>query len=280
MLRVDSSLFSNVITSVQRTGNLTGGAIRGLPNGAVIEGLKGINSFGSDVAEAQKEFEMGRLRPCLERIKQLQTRFAGIEGRWNSTVGGVISSARQGRQQLPQQKLNEIKSAQTKMRQLIGPANKSFQDLVAALELAVTLEGRQEDEDDTKDVSQTDDQPSSDQAAESVDVDSKPVESEPASETPDVNLLGRFMESYQFGDKLELKRGADKKVRINPQLEVGKFYFVSGMTPPRVVRIRELRKGSILVLDTIDSSELLIEAHELKALIVSGIWTLKGKPVA
>ena len=55
MISVEPALFSNIIITVQRTNSLAGGSVSGLPNGVVIEGLKGVSSFGSDISEAQKE---------------------------------------------------------------------------------------------------------------------------------------------------------------------------------------------------------------------------------
>ncbi len=273
MLRVDPSLFANVVTSVQRTGNLTGGSVRGLPNGVVIEGLKGVNSFSSDIAEAQKEFRLGRVRSALERVKQMETQFNGIAGRWNASVGSVISSARQGRQQLSIQKLNEVKSAQTKMQQLTGPASKAFLDLVSALEHAVAMEGR-ETEDFKADA---DDRTDSDTVEVSNDPDGADSSVERADDTPDHNLLSSFAENYDYGARLEIRKEAGKKARIVPRLEKDQFYFFAGLDPPRVVRVRELKRQSVIVFDTRVSCELLIEADELKELIGEGIWILAAK---
>ncbi|MCG8648956.1 MAG: hypothetical protein MI861_03940 [Pirellulales bacterium] len=274
MLRVEPSLFSNVITAVQRTSSLTGGSVVGLPNGVVIEGLKGVNSFGSDVAEAQKEFQLGRVRSALERIKQIESHFNGIASRWTSTVNSVISSAKQGRHQLSIQKLNEVRNAQTKMRQLTGPASKAFQDLVSALEHAVSMEGRS-----SQDVpEEPQPAPVAPVAATTTPVVDQPVpEKTPEEQTPDVNLLGPFATNYHFGDKVKLRKGADNKVRLIPKLEKNKFYFLMGFHPPRVVRIRELNRDSLLVFDTHHSQELLIESHKLKSLLLSGIWALVSK---
>ena len=155
MISVEPALFSNIIITVQRTNSLAGGSVSGLPNGVVIEGLKGVSSFGSDIAEAQKEYELGRIRSALDRIRQIETQFNGIAGRWSAQVNQVVSSARQGRQQLSIQKLNEVKNAQTKMQQLVGPASKSFQDLVCAMEHAVSSEGRVNTDETSSDATDT-----------------------------------------------------------------------------------------------------------------------------
>ena len=90
MLRVDTALFSNVVTAVQRTGNLPGGAVRGLPNGVSIEGLKGVDSFAAAVADAKREFELGRIHNAAQQIRQLETQFNSIAGRWNATADAMI----------------------------------------------------------------------------------------------------------------------------------------------------------------------------------------------
>lgn len=276
MLRVDPSLFSNVITAVQRTGSLTGGSVRGLPNGVVIEGLKGINSFGSDISEAQKEFQLGRVRSSLERIKQIESLFNGISGRWNASVGSVISSARHGRQQLSIQKLNEVKSAQTKMQQLTGPASKAFQDLVSALEHAVAMEGRTQAEERQ---AAEQEQKLADEQAESQPESQEGESSDggPDEDTPDINLLGPFRDNYRFGAKLEIRKGKDNKARVVPALEKDKFYFVAGFDPPRVVRVRQIESKSMLVFDSQLASEISLDATKIRALILSGIWALRSK---
>ncbi len=278
MLRVDPSLFSNVITAVQRTGSLTGGSVRGLPNGVVIEGLKGINSFGSDVSEAQKEFQLGRVRSSLERIKQIESLFNGIAGRWNASVGSVISSARHGRQQLSIQKLNEVKSAQTKMQQLTGPASKAFQDLVSALEHAVAMEGRtQAEERQAEEQKQKLADEQAESQPESQEGETPSGDGEHDEDTPDINLLGQFRDNYRFGAKLEIRKGKDNKARVVPALEKDKFYFVAGFDPPRVVRVRQIEPKSMLVFDPQLASEIPLDAKKIRALILSGIWALRSK---
>jgi hypothetical protein len=274
MIRVDPSHFSNVIGAVQRTGSLTGGAVRGLPNGVVIGGLKGINSFASGIAEAQKEFQLGRTQATLERIRQIEMQFNGIVGSWDSTVRSLIAAAKQGRQQLPLQKLNEVKNAQARMQQLTGPASKAFRDLVTALEHTVTMEGHesanaQREAAASEPAKQTDVAP---------DPEKTPATSRPTvvceDETPDASALGSFAANYRCGPKLRLQRGGDKKARIVPKLERDKFYFVAGLDPPRVIRVKELQKKAVLVFDTLQSTEVMIEARELSGLIKQGIWIL------
>src|SRR6056297_2648987 len=146
MLRVDPSLFSNVVTAVQRTGHLPGGAVRGLPGGVSVEGLRGVDSFASEIADAKKEFELGRVHSSLQRVRQLEMQFGSIVGRWNATVSTVVASARQGKQGLSLQKLQEVKNAQAKMRSLTSPATKTFRDLVTALEHYVAAGGHVSDQ--------------------------------------------------------------------------------------------------------------------------------------
>ncbi len=274
MIRVEPSLFSNVITTVQRTSSLTGGQVHGLPGGVVIGGLQGVSSFSSDVADAQKEFQLGRTRTALDRIRQIEAQFQGISGRWHSQINSLISSAKQGRQRLSIQKLNEVKNAQTKMQQLTGPAGKAFQDLVAALEHAVSMEGRDKEPDASEEKANA-------TTSDSLDGDGNdqqsPANKPPQPETPDLNLLGSFAANYRFGEKLQLKRGADKKTRVVPKLEQNKFYFFQGFQPPRPARIRELKSQSLVVFDPASSSEISVNAAELQTLIRQGIWTLASK---
>jgi hypothetical protein len=276
MLQVDTAHFSNVVSSVQRTGSLAGGAIGGLPNGVVVAGLQGINSFGSDIAEAKREFELGRVRTALERVKQLENQFNGIASRWNATVGSLISSAKQGRQKLSLQKLNELKNAQVRMQQLTGPASKAFQDLVTALEHAVTREGRESEEATVETTADESTGQLDAPAAPPTPAPELPVEpsTEPPEQTPDADALGSFAANYRCGPKLQLRRGADNKTRIVPKLEIDKFYFLAGLEPPRVVRVRELQAKAVIVFDPHQARELLIEAQELTRLIKQGIWIL------
>lgn len=292
MITVEPALFSNIIITVQRTSSLTGGSVSGLPNGIVIEGMKGTSSFGSDIAEAQKEYELGRIRSALDRVRQIETQFNGIAGRWNAQVGQVISSARQGRQQLSIQKLNEVKNAQTKMQQLAGPASKSFQDLVSALEHAVSMEGR-DSEATSSDLGIDQVNPARGQSRNPVKGIAQQDESEvtadqpahqrttkinaPQEETPDLNLLGSYMTHYRFGEKLTIQKGPDNVARVVPRLEKGRFYFANGFDPPRVFRVRELQQGSVLLYDPMQGGEVLLESSELKVQLQHGIWSLAPK---
>jgi hypothetical protein len=277
MIRVDPSHFSNVIGTVQRTGSLTGGAVRGLPNGVVIAGLTGINSFASGIAEAQKEFQRGRIQASLERIRQIEIQFNGIVSRWDSTVMSLISAAKQGRQQLPLQKLNEVKNAQTRMQQLSGPASKAFRDLVTALEYTVASEGRES--------SAAERDAAASEPSKETDVASDPEQALASSgpgvvsedETPDANALGSFAANYRCGPKLQLQRDGDKKTHIVPKLKKDTFYFVASFDPPRVIRVKELQKKAILVIDSLQSAEAMIEARELSGLVKQGIWVLLEK---
>jgi len=267
MIQVDPSHFSNVITAVQRTGRLPGGAVRGLPNGVVIDGIQGIGSFASDIADAQKEFQLGRTQTALERVKQLATQFNGLAGRWDSTVGSLITSARQGTGQLSGQKLNEAKNAQAKMRQLTGPASKALLEYSLANgpeSPAMPIE-----------------EPAS-EPAKQIDITSDSIEApvntrsavSDEDDAPDSAALGSFAANYRIGTKLQLRRTADKKVHIVPKLEKDKFYFVAGVNPPRVIRVRELHQKAIIVFDTLQSTEATIEVRELSGLIKQGIWIL------
>ncbi len=277
MIQVDPSHFSNVITTVQRTGSLPGGAVRGLPNGVVIDGLQGISSFAADVSDAQKEFQLGRTLTALERVKQLAMQFNGTVSRWDATVGSLIASARQGRGQLSLQKLNEAKSAQAKMQQLTRPASKAIQDLVSALEHAVAM-GK---ESPTTPVEESESEPT-----QQIDTADEPKENPVVGQStvseddvPDSDGLGSFAAKYRIGAKLQLQRRADKKVHVVPKLEKDSFYFVAGLDPPRVIRVRELQPKAVIVFDTLLSIEARIEARELSALIKQGIWILVQKAV-
>ena len=290
MISVEPALFSNIIITVQRTSSLSGGSVSGLPNGVVIEGLKGVSSFGSDIIEAQKEYELGRIRSALDRIRQIETQFNGIAGRWTAQVNQVVSSARQGRQQLSIQKLNEVKNAQTKMQQLAGPASKSFQDLVCALEHAVSSEVRESTENSAestvranKTTTTTNAGPvsePSDGAHDSL-IESKAEGLQDAHRTeeavPDSDLLGSYMSNYRFGEKLVVKKGVDQVSRLVPRLEKDKFYFACGFEPPRVFRVREIQRGKVILYDTILGEDVLLDSSELKIQIRLGIWSLSPK---
>lgn len=281
MQQVDPSHFTNVILAVQRTARLTGGAVRGLPGGLVIDGLQGVSSFGSDIAEAQKEFELGRIQSSLTRVRQIEMQFQGIAGRWGSTVTTIIATAKQGRQQLPAQKLNEVKAAQGKMQQLISPAEKAFRDLVSALEHAVSSEGHHGD-DEQKHVTDNHDDRATEENDQEITIASQTETinaDDPVGEQPDRDLLGSFASKYRFGAKLQLRKDADNKTHIRPPLEDHRFYFVSGYSPPRVIRLRQRFRQSILVYDTLQSCERQIDGSDLKKLINQGMWLLVSDKV-
>jgi len=296
VLRVDKALFSNVVTAVQRTANLPGGAVRNLPGGASIEGMKGVESFSAEVADAKKEFELGRVHNSLARIRQIEMQFNSIAGRWNAQAGGVLASARQGKQAVPLQKLNEVKNAQAKMRQLTAPATKSFRDLITALEHAVASQGDAE-KDSSKEVRTTDEQspstatttarsstrqaPRNEDAVDEDAVDDEQpsasqqsVDAAPKEEVPDLASLGKFADKYRFGPKLQVKVGESRKRHLSPKLEQGRFYFVQGMQPPTVVRVREIRSQAVLVYDALHGNETLIDSFRLRTLLGRGIWLL------
>tara|TARA_Y100000385_G_scaffold138090_1_gene143478 strand:- start:153 stop:1037 length:885 start_codon:yes stop_codon:yes gene_type:complete len=292
MISVEPALFSNIIITVQRTNSLSGGSVSGLPNGVVIEGLKGVSSFGSDISEAQKEYELGRIRSALDRIRQIETQFNGIAGRWTAQVNQVVSSARQGRQQLSIQKLNEVKNAQTKMQQLVGPASKSFQDLVCALEHAVSSEGRESTQDSAESTSTVTDattttnstpasEPSGSNQDSSNESKTEGVQDARCTEevvaAPDADLLGSYISNYRFGDMLVVKKGEDKVSRLVPRLEKNKFYFACGFEPPRVFRVRDIQRGKVILYDTILGEDVLLDSSELKTQIRHGIWSLRPK---
>ncbi len=292
MISVEPALFSNIIITVQRTNSLSGGSVSGLPNGVVIEGLKGVSSFGSDISEAQKEYELGRIRSALDRIRQIETQFNGIAGRWTAQVNQVVSSARQGRQQLSIQKLNEVKNAQTKMQQLVGPASKSFQDLVCALEHAVSSEGRESTQNSAESTSTVTDattttnstpasEPSGSNQDSSNESKTEGVQDARCTEevvaAPDADLLGSYISNYRFGDMLVVKKGEDKVSRLVPRLEKNKFYFACGFEPPRVFRVRDIKRGKVILYDTILGEDVLLDSSELKTQIRHGIWSLRPK---
>ncbi|MCC9603424.1 hypothetical protein LOC67_22985 [Stieleria sp. JC731] len=247
MIQLEAAHFSNLIAAVQRTGSLPGGAVRGLPNEVVIDGLPGVGSYPSSVAEAQKEFELGRSRTALERVRQLETSFSTTVGQWNGTVNMVISGAKQGRQAVPAAKLNEVRNAQTRMQGLINPAIKAFRDLVTALEFEITLEGHQQND------------------GERPVIDS-------ASDIP--KLPGTFAKGYRIEAKLDLHRGSDNKVRVDPQFQPGRFYLLAGDDESRVIRVDELSSNSISVYDFTLEDLATIQGKPLLEQIKRGVWLL------
>ena len=282
MLRVDTALFSNVVTAVQRTGNLPGGAVRGLPNGVSIEGLKGVDSFAAGVADAKREFELGRIHNASQQIRQLENQFNSIVGRWNATVTTIVSSARQGRNQLPLQKLNEVKNAQSKMRQVISPAVKSFRDLVTALEFVIASGGTTDEptpdtQDETPDAQDETPKPSVSEAIEGLQPKPPKVVASGQPSLPTgltLEMLGKFADKYQFGPKLAMRTNDSGKRYLSPKLEVGKFYFCKGLNPPAVVRVREVQSQAIVFFDALAARESMMSSAQLQELLGKGIWLL------
>lgn len=256
MIQLEAAHFSNLTGAVQRTASLTGGAVRGLPNEVVIDGLPGVQSFASSIADAQKEFQMGRARTALERIRQLETQFSAIVSRWNSTAQQIVSGAKQGRQAVSQAKLNEVRNAQTRMQSLVGPATKAFRDLLTALEYEITMEGR-------RPVGNGDD-PSQDSSHESDGSDSlgPPKLPEP------------FSANYEIGSKLNLEKTADHKTRVVPPFQTQSFYLLGGDEQGRVIRVDELNKASLVVYDFTLADNTVIEGKALIEQLRRGIWAI------
>ncbi|OYP33936.1 hypothetical protein [Rhodopirellula sp. MGV] len=248
MIQLDAAHFSNLTSAVQRTGSLTGGAVRGLPNDVVIDGLHGVQSYGSAIAEAQKEFQLGRARTALERVRQLETSFSSSVGQWNGTVNSIISGAKQGRQAVPAAKLNEVRNAQTRMQVLVGPATKAFRDLISALEFEISLEGHQGGEDKDADNLAAD--------------DGIPTIPEP------------FTKGYHVVTQLHLERGGDNKARVVPQFEPKQFYLLVGDESARVVRVDELNQSSLAVYDFELEDNTTLEGKQLIAQLRRGVWAI------
>ncbi|KAA5539167.1 hypothetical protein FYK55_24925 [Roseiconus nitratireducens] len=253
MIQLETAHFSNLIGAVQRTASLTGGAVRGLPNDVVVDGLPGVQSFPSSIADAQKEFELGRPGAALERIRQLETSFSSIVSRWNSTVSSIISGAKQGRQAVPAAKLNEVRNAQTRMQTLVGPATKAFRDLLTALEHEITMEGRRRLD-----------------AGE----ESSPETAATASDHAVPDLPEPFSDNYQVGPQLRLQRGEDKKIRVTPPFQPGSFYLLIGVDGDRVVRIEKLQKASLAVYDFALGDHTVIDEKPLIEQLKRGIWSV------
>jgi hypothetical protein len=105
-----------------------------------------------------------------------------------------------------------------------------------------------------------------------------PADSQPSEvsgdRTPDANDLGSFASNYRCGRKLRLARDANEKFGVVPELELGKFYYLAGLEPPRVIRIRELQPKAILAFDTLRLHEATLATTELADLIRKGVWVL------
>ena len=274
MKRKDASHFSHVLAAVQRTGSLPGGAIRGLPNGNNIDGLQGIHTFALQIADSQKEFQLGRVRSALEQIKQLEVHFDCIANRWNSSISSLISDIRQGKQLKNLEKLKELKAGQIRMQQLVSSAPKAFQDLVSALDHDAIAKGREPADENCESAPRN-------QGTQWFSVEEPNVTPAHSRQTassdnwkPEASVLGRYAFNYQCGPKLQLTRDAEKKVGVVPKLEHGKFYFLAGLEPPRVIRIRELQPRGILVYDTHRLQETTPTTNEFADLIRKGVWVL------
>ncbi|MCG8651982.1 MAG: hypothetical protein MI861_19230 [Pirellulales bacterium] len=142
MRKTSTAQFSLVLATVQRAERLPGGDIRGLPNGQVVGGLKGLHSFAVELAEAEKECQQGRLRSARDRVKQLENRFISAVNHWNSVVGSLIANIRQGKHLKNLEKLKDLKAAQLNMQRLVSPAQKALQDLVTTLDHDTILKAR------------------------------------------------------------------------------------------------------------------------------------------
>lgn len=142
MKRTTNAHFSQVLSAVQRTERLPGGDIRGLPNGRVIGGLRGLQMVTVELAEAERECQQGRFLLALDRVKQLENRFTGIATQWQSMVGSLVSNIRQGKQLKNLEKLKDLKAAQANMQRLVSPARKALQDLATSLDQDAVLKAR------------------------------------------------------------------------------------------------------------------------------------------
>lgn len=257
MIQLEAAHFSNLTGAIQRTGSLTGGAIRGLPGGLVIGGLVGVGSFASSLSDAQKEFRLGRPHTSLERVRQLENEFNSIASRWSSTVQSVISNAKQGRQGIPLQRLNDVKNAQTRMQQLTGPVTKAFRDLVTALEHEIAIAGREALEE------------------ANAENESEPVSDASQAELQEPKLPGSFATDFQLGARLRLQRVGEKKVHVVPKIKAESYYFAAGFDPARVIRVDEVQKTAIDIFDTLESKSTKIDGRQLSELIDRGIWVLE-----
>ncbi len=252
MIQLETAHFSTLTGTIQRTSGLPGGAIRGLPGGVVVDGLPGVAAFASSIADAQKEFQLGRVRVALERIRQLETGFNGIASRWNATTTSVITHARQGRNEIGLPRLNELKNAQIRMQQLIRPAEKAFRDLVTALEHEIAMEGRQADQDE--------DHPT--------DVDrDEGVAKEP-------NVPAEFAERFTLGEKLKLKSDPDGKTRVSPALRRDACYLIRGTQEHRVAVLDKLTNRTLMFRELGDGTLHQLGPDKIVLLLNNGVWQL------
>ncbi|SMP63474.1 hypothetical protein SAMN06265222_10885 [Neorhodopirellula lusitana] len=259
MVRVDAILFSNVTTAIQRTGNLTGGAIRGLPNGMVVGGLDGLQSLGAEMAEVQKDVRKGQIGSALSRVRQMEMQFNGAKGRWNGMVGSMITGARSGRQNLSMQKLNELKNAQGKMTQLTGPVNKTFRDLIYALDHAQATGGPDENAGQDENTGQDEKAGQDENTAEANSPeDSAEIATEPkrasevtAAESTAPVSTERIPAGFERGVQLKIVRDGDQRNHIEPKLVAGQTYLIEQADSSRVVRITEIRQKSIWISEVL-----------------------------
>jgi hypothetical protein len=203
----------------------------------------------------------------------LEVKFNGIAGRWNSSVGAMISDIRQGKQLKNLEKLKELKAAQIRMQQLILPARKAIQDLIAVLDHdAVNMYHNVSDWPSHRSSEMTKND------AEAGNGTDSSSEADPLAtgreRTPGQLALRAFAANYRYGSKLQLTRAGNAKARVVPAFQPGSFYMVGGWDPPRVVRIREMMPDCILVFDTFRAREAIIATDQLTGLIEQGIWVL------
>jgi hypothetical protein len=264
-----------------------------LPNGASIEGLKGVDSFAAAIADAKREFELGRIHNAAQQVRQLENQFNSIAGRWNAQVATIVAGARQGRQQLPLQKLNEVKNAQSKMRQVTSPASKTFRDLITALEQVIAAGPESSEESTSESISESTEESKSESTLESSVMPKQESElktesksnSSPSNSSPSLppgmtaEMLGRFADKYQFGPRLVVKTSDNGKQYLSPKLEENQFCFFKGLDPPTVVRIREIQSQSIVILDATSGEENRLSTMQLKRLLSRGIWLLLPRSV-
>ncbi len=281
MRRTDASHFSHVLSAVQRTTSLPGGEIRGLPNGRSVDGLKGIQPFALELSEAQKEFEQGRLRSALDRVKQLEVQFNVLFSRWEAVVNALLDDIRQSKNIKNLDKLKDLKAAQVRMLQLVIPARKTFQDLMSALDHDAVVIARE-----SSGASSVKASVDHMKRPETAHFGANPVDSRedenllsPGPECsdhvkPDESALGGFASNYECGTKLEHRDDPQAALAVEPAFEQNRFYFLAGAKPPRVIRVRNLQPNGIVVFDTLGSCEALIEKDDLIELLNAGIWLL------
>ena len=275
MKRTNLSHFSHVLAAVQRTLRLPGGEIRGLPNGKSIDGLQGLHNFPLDLSEAQKEFQAGRIRSSLDRTKQLEIHFHAVANRWDSSIYALINDIRQGKQLKNLEKLKELKAAQLRMQQLVSPARKAFQDLVTALDHDATNKSRDSGESLHRSGMEKQHRPDARFEVESNhEPTSRPSKPEFDSQ-PSLDELGAFADNYNFGSKIVVVDSMGGHQRFSPEVVPGMFYFASSLEPPRVIRIRSLDRGTLVVFDTFASREVVIRVSEFAELVSDGVWVLE-----